>query len=178
MPIQGTLKAMPVPELMTWISQFSKTGTLEIRTGQATTTMAFENGALIYSSSSNRELTLGRLLIKHGVVTEAMHKQARELRKTKSIAVAKALLELRMLTETQLVQFLRKKAEMELFDLLTSEDGEFTFHELDLPQLDLLPLRVDITRMMLRVSQHLDETGEYDFDSTGIGIEVAADTER
>jgi hypothetical protein len=178
MPIQGTLKAMPVPELMTWISQFSKTGTLEIRTLQSTITMAFESGALIYSSSSNSETTLGRLLIKHGVVTESMHQQARELRKTKSIAVAKALLELRMLTETQLLQFLRKKAEMDLFDLLTTEDGEFTFHALDLPQLELLPLRVDITRMLLRVSQHFDETGAYDFDSSGVRIEIAPDPEK
>src|SRR5713101_3407283 len=99
MPLQGSLATMPMPELLMWISQFQKTGTLEVRTSQVTQTMAFEDGALIFSASSNREFTLGRLLMKCGVVTEDMHRKARELRKTKSVGVAKALLELRMLTE-------------------------------------------------------------------------------
>ena len=83
MPLNGDLTAMPVPELLMWISQCQKTGTRVIRTANVTTTMAFDGGALIFSSSSNRESTLGRLLMKWGVVTEEMHKKARELRTTK-----------------------------------------------------------------------------------------------
>ncbi|GAC1401234.1 MAG: hypothetical protein NVSMB68_15830 [Thermoanaerobaculia bacterium] len=175
MPIQGNLAAMPIPEILMWISQCQKTGTLEIRTAKSTETMAFDNGALIYSSSSNPEGTLGRLLMKNGIVTEEMHKRARQLRKTKSIAVAKALLELEILTEPQLLRFLRKKAEKELFDLFDSEDGEFKFVERDLPQLDLLPLRVDVSKMLLRITQDRDEKGQYDFDATGIRLDIPQD---
>lgn len=175
MPIQGNLAAMPVTELLMWISQFQKTGTLEIRTEAGTNTMAFESGALIFSSSSNRESTLGRLLLKYGVVTEEMHRKARELRKTKSVAVAKALLDLQMLTETQLLRFLRKKAEKELFDLFECTDGEFTFTEKKVPDLELLPMRIDVSKMLLRVSQDRDEKGEYDFDATGIRWDIPGD---
>jgi len=175
MPIQGDLSTMPVPELMTWISQCQKTGTLEIRANEWKETMAFENGALIFSSSSNPERTLGRLLMKHGIVTEEMHKRARELRKTQSVAVAKALVELQILTEPQLVRFLRKKAEKELFDLFEMVEGEFTFTDRELPMLDLLPIRVDVSRMLLTVTQHRDEKGEYDFDATGIHLEIPAE---
>ena len=175
MPLQGNLKTMPVPELLMWISQFQKTGTLQIHTGHATETMAFESGSLVFSSSSNPDRTLGKLLLKHGVVTEEMHKAARQLRKTKSIAVAKALLELNMLTEDQLVRFLRKKAENEVFDLFENVDGEFTFTEREMPELDLLPLRVDVSKMLLRVSQDRDEKGEYDFDATGIRLDIPTD---
>lgn len=172
MPIQGSLRTMPVPELLMWISQFQKTGTLEIRTGEPKSTMAFESGALIFSSSSNPNATLGRLLMDNGIVTEEMHQQARELRKTKSIAVAKALLDLKILTEDQLLRFLRKKAEKELFAIFESVDGEFTFTEAEMPSLDLLPLRVDVSKMLLRVTQDMDEKGEYDFDSSGIRLEI------
>src|SRR5712692_1432837 len=75
---------MPVPELLMWISQFQKTGTLEIRAGEFTETMAFENGSLVFSSSSNPERTEW--------ISEEIHTRARELRETKSVAVAKALL--------------------------------------------------------------------------------------
>jgi len=175
MPIQGSLSTMPVPELLMWISQCQKTGTLEIRSSTWKEIMAFENGALIFSSSSNLDPTLGRLLMKHGIVTEAMHKKARELRKTKSVAVAKALVELKIVTEEQLVRFLRKKAENELFDIFDMVEGEFTFTDRDLPALDLLPMRVDVSKMLLTVTQHRDEKGEYDFDSTGIRLNIPSD---
>jgi hypothetical protein len=175
MPIQGNLATMPVPELMMWISQYQKTGTLEIRTSRSTQTMAFENGELIFSSSSDPDATLGRLLMDNGIVTEDMHSRARDLRKTKSIAVAKALLDLQFLTEEQLVRYLRKKAEKELFDLCESVEGEFKFTERDLPKLDLLPLRVDVSRMLLRVTQDRDEKGEYDFDASGIRLDIPRD---
>jgi len=175
MPIQGDLRAMPVPELMMWISQFQKTGTLEICTPEWTETMAFESGSLVFSSSSNPERTLGRMLMKYGVVSEENHKRARELRKTKSVAVAKALLDLDIVTEQQLVRFLRKKAEKELFDLFDIVEGEFKFTEAEMPPLDLLPLRVDVAKMLLRVAQDKDEKGEYDFDATGIRLEIPSD---
>ncbi|HYS54731.1 MAG TPA: DUF4388 domain-containing protein [Thermoanaerobaculia bacterium] len=163
MPIQGNLRTMPVPELLMWISQFRKTGTLEIRTALSTERLAFENGTLTYSSSSDRKKTLGRLLIEKGVLTEEMHEKARTLRK-KNVAVAKALIELEMLSEQDLLRFLRKKAESELFDLFECIDGEFGFNELEMPQLQLLPLRVDVSNLLLRLTQKMDEKGEYDFD--------------
>jgi len=148
MPIQGNLATMPVAELLMWISRGRKTGTLELRTSRTTETMAFESGELIVSSSSDPEATLGRLLIDSGVVTEEMHSRARELRETKSIAVAKALLDLQFLTEEELLRYLREKAEKELFDACEAVEGEFKFIERDLPKLDLLPLRVDVSGMI------------------------------
>lgn len=175
MPVQGTLTAMSVPELLMWISQCQKTGSLEISAGGTTQTMAFSDGALIYSSSSNPEGTLGRLLLRYGAVTAEEHDRARELRETQSMAVAKALLELKALNEPQLLRFLRKKAEKELFELLELEQGEFVFLEHQLPDIDLLPLRVDVTKMMMRVAQDRDEKGEYDFDSTGVRLDIPRD---
>src|SRR5712692_2418887 len=146
MPIQGSLRTMPVPERMMWVSQHRKTGTLEIRAGGATERLAFEDGTLIYSSSSDQTKTLGRLLIEQGVVTEEMHERARGLR-GKNVAVAKALLELEMLSEEDILRFLRKKAESELFDLFECADGEFHFDDRQLPQMQLLPMRVDVTNL-------------------------------
>jgi len=154
---------MPVPELLMWISQYRKSGTLEIHTGGWIEKLAFDEGVLTYSSSSNRSRTLGRLLIGRGVLTEAMHKKARRLRE-KNVGVAKALADLDILSEQDVVRFLRKKVESELFDLFDRTDGEFMFDEDEMPSLDLLPLRVDVSNLLLRLTQRLDEKGAYDFD--------------
>ena len=175
MAMQGNLATMPVPELLMWISQYQKTGTLEIRTSRSTETMAFENGMLVFSSSTNPEATLGRLLIKNGILTEDMHTQARALRQTKSVAVGKALIDLEMMTEAELLRFLRKKAEKELFDLCELKEGEFTFTDKALPKLELLPMQVDVSRMLLRITQDRDEKGEYDFDASGIRLDIPRD---
>jgi len=163
MPIEGDLRTMPVPELLMWISQYRKSGTLEIRAGRWIERLAFQDGVLTYSSSSKRSKTLGRLLIENGAVTEAAHKKARKMRE-KNIAVAKALTELEVLSEEELLRFLRKKAESELFDLVNCDDGKFSFDEVEMPALQLLPLRVDVSTLLLRLTQKIDERGEYDFD--------------
>lgn len=175
MSIQGSLRTMPVPELLMWISQSQKTGTLEIRTRKSTQRLAFESGTLTFSSCSDRSRTLGRLLIEQGVLTEEMHEKARRLRK-KKVAVAKALLDLQMLTEDEVLRFLRKKAESELFDLFDCADGDFSFDEREMPSLELLPLRVDVPNLLLRLSQRMDEQGQYDFDSTGIRLDLPSDS--
>jgi uncharacterized protein DUF4388 len=171
MPIEGDLRTMPVPELLMWISQHQKTGTLEIRSGRRVERLAFEDGVLTYSSSSDRTRTLGRLLIDRGVLTEAMHRKARKMRE-KNIGVAKALAELDLVSEEDVIRYLRKKAESELFDLFNCTDGEFAFDELEMPQLQLLPLRIDVANLLLRLMQRMDEKGEYDFDdASGLHFE-------
>src|SRR2546423_13289274 len=104
----------------------TKSGTLEIRTGRWIEKLAFEEGVLTYSSSSNRSRTLGKLLIENGAVTQAAHKKARKMRE-KNIGVAKALTELEVLSEEELLRFLRKKAESELFELVDCDEGQFSF---------------------------------------------------
>src|SRR5688572_18186966 len=175
MAIHGSLKTMTVPELLMWISQGRKTGMLQIRTPQVTEKLGFEDGALTFSSSSNQKNTLGRILIEQGVVTEAAHKQARDLRKHKSVAVAKALRDLNVVPEEQMIRFLRKKAERELFHLFACEDGEFHFDETWTADLDLLPLNLDVSKLLLRITQQMDEKGEFDFDATGIRFEIPSD---
>src|ERR1700730_3877587 len=162
-PIAGNLRTMPVPELLMWISQYRKTGTLEVRTKLSTERLAFEDGILTYPSSSEQKKSLGSLLIEKGMLTEEMHETARGLR-SKNIAVAKAIIELEMLSEEDILRFLRKKAERELFDLFECIDGEFRFDELEMPQMQLLPLRVDVSGLLLRLTQRMDEKGSYDFD--------------
>ncbi|MFN2441139.1 MAG: DUF4388 domain-containing protein [Thermoanaerobaculia bacterium] len=175
MPLEGSLSTMPVPELLMWISQFQKTGTLEIRSRGSVQKVAFEQGKLIFSSSSDHGATLGRLLIARGLVSEEMHEKARHLRGEKSVAVAKALSDLGALPREEGIRILGKKAEKDLFELFERKEGTFHFDESEMPELDLLPLRVDVSRLLLRITQQMDENGEYDFEASGIRLQIPSD---
>lgn len=172
MKVWGSLKAMPVSEALMWISQCRKTGTLEIRTRDLVEMIAFDDGFLIFSSSSDPKATFGRLLIRKGYVTEEQHAQARKIRNEQQIAIAKVLRDMHFIAESEIVRLLRKKAEAEMFHLFRTNDGEFEFVANAVPDIDLLPLRVDVARSLLYVTQQIDEKNAFDFDSSGISVEL------
>jgi hypothetical protein len=172
MSIQGSLKTMPVPELLMWISNYQKTGTLEVASGDHIEQIAFDGGFLIYSASTDLEKTFGHILIARGMLSEAQHDQARQIRQDQQIALAKVLKDLHILPENEIVRMLRKKAESEIFTLFKSVKGEFRFLDDELPDLDLLPMRVDVAKALLRITQQMDETGDYDYDQSGIRLDL------
>jgi hypothetical protein len=172
MSIQGSLKTMPVPELLMWISQYQKAGTLEVATGDHIEKLAFDGGFLIYSASTDLAKTFGHILISRGMLSEAQHTQARRIREDQRIALAKVLKDLQILPEDEIVRMLRKKAESEIFALFKSVKGEFRFLDDEMPELDLLPLRVDVAKALLRITQQMDETGDYDYDQSGIHLDI------
>lgn len=172
MSIQGSLKTMPVPELLMWISSCQKTGTLEVASGDHTEQIAFDGGFLIYSASTDLEKTFGHILIARGMLSEAQHTQARQIREDQQIALAKVLKDLHILPEDEIVRMLRKKAEAEIFTLFKSVKGEFRFLDDELPDIDLLPMRVDVARALLRITQQMDESGDYDYDQSGIRLDM------
>jgi hypothetical protein len=166
MAVQGSLATMSVPEVLQWIAQGRKTGTLFLSTTKGDLQIAFDGGLLIFSSSPDPEQTLGRLLIRKGVITEAAHEQALQIRRDHSIAVAKVLTELNLVPEREILHHLRMKAEDEIYSIFLCEEGEFRFEPRELPTLELLPLRLDVTKAVVKVCQRLDEGEEFDFDSS------------
>lgn len=173
MPLHGDLRTMPLPELLMWISQFRKTGTVRVvENDDDTHILAFLEGALVYSSSPDPEKRLGALLVSRGVVTREMYERARKLRDEEGVGIAKALSKLKLVAPDDMTRFLRKKAEREVFGLFDVRDAEFSFNDREMPTLELLPLRVDLSAMLLRITQNMDENGEYDFDASGINLDL------
>ena len=172
MAIHGDLSTMPVAELLTWISNYKKTGTLIVSTEDYDERIGFDQGFLVFSSSSDLKRTFGRLCVARGLLSEADHDQARKIREEEQISLAKVLKELNFLPEDEILRLLRKKAEAEIFDLFKSPDGEFTFRDESLPEMDHLPLRVDVSKALLHVTQQLDEKEEFDFDESGIHLDI------
>ena len=162
MPLIGTFETMPIPELLQWIGIGRKTGTLQITTDKGLAVLAFQEGELTFSASSDRGQTLSKLLVESGFLTDEMHAQARAVCKETGIGLGKALKDLNVLREDELLSLMRRKVENELLALLQTEEGRFQFMDGDLPDIDLLPMRVDVTRALLRVTQRMDEGAEFD----------------
>lgn len=161
MPLLGTFETMSVPEILQWIGQNRKTGTLQITTDNGTAIIAFDEGELIFSASSDQGASLSQLLMESGLLTDEMQVQLDALRRESGVGLGKALADMNIVRESDLLRLMREKVESEIFNLLQTDEGRFQFVE-DLPDLDVLPLKVDVTRTLLRVTQRMDEGADFD----------------
>jgi len=124
MPLIGTFETMPIPELLQWIGIGRKTGTLQITTDKGLAVLAFQEGELTFSASSDRGQTLSKLLVESGLLTDEMHEQARAVCRETGIGLGKALKDLNVLREDELLNLMRRKVENELLGLLQTDEGQ------------------------------------------------------
>ena len=76
MGIVGNLRTMQLEELLQWLSQSKKNGTLEIVNGRVEKKIFFKDGLIVSSASNRPEEYLGHFLVSRGLITEAQLNKA------------------------------------------------------------------------------------------------------
>src|SRR3954469_11618525 len=107
MGIVGNLKTMQLEELLQWLSQSKKNGTLQINNGKVEKKIFFKEGRIISSSSSNPEEYLGHFLVSHGLITEIELAKAIELQEQTHMLLGKILVTTGAIEEKGLHRLLR-----------------------------------------------------------------------
>src|SRR5262245_28152294 len=70
MSLSGTLKTMPLSDLLQWVHTTRKTGTLMVEARDFVTRLYLKDGRIISSSSTDPRSYLGQFLLAHTSVTE------------------------------------------------------------------------------------------------------------
>src|SRR5436190_23700348 len=70
MGIVGNLRTMQLEELLQWLSQSKKSGTLEIVNGKVEKKIFFKEGRILSSASNKPEEYLGHFLVSRGLISE------------------------------------------------------------------------------------------------------------
>src|SRR5436305_12344273 len=92
MGIVGNLKTMQLEELLQWLSQSKKNGTLQINNGKIEKKVFFKEGRIISSASTNPEEYLGHYLLSHGHINEIARAKGIELQQQTPMLLGKLLL--------------------------------------------------------------------------------------
>jgi hypothetical protein len=157
MGIVGNLKTMQLEELLQWLSLSKKTGTLEINHDVLSKKIYFREGLIVSSSSNRPEEYLGHFLVSHGLITDAALAEAVEQQKQTHILLGKILVTKGALTENSLHQMLRLKTEESIYDVFSWEEGDFRFHDDELPESAMVPMALDVTGILMEGVQRVDE---------------------
>ncbi|HUO87080.1 MAG TPA: DUF4388 domain-containing protein [Thermoanaerobaculia bacterium] len=159
MAIAGNLQTMQLAELLQWLSQGQKTGTLVIEHGAIEKRVFFRDGRIIASASTDPQEYLGEFLVRHGhIEVEALNAAVRRQEET-GMLLGKLLVTTGALAEGDLQPLLEVKTRESLYDLFTWPEGRFEFFDDQLPDKEMIPSRLEVTGIVLEAVRRLDEWG-------------------
>jgi tetratricopeptide (TPR) repeat protein len=158
MGIVGNLRTMQLEELLQWLSQSRKTGTLEIKTDKVEKKVFFREGQIVATASTRPEEYLGHFLVSHGLISETALAKAMELQEATGMLLGKILVTKEILKESDLHQMLKLKSEESIYDIFSWPEGEFRFLDDVLPQANaMVPMVLDVTAILMEGVQRVDE---------------------
>ncbi len=157
MGLSGNLQTMLPGDLLQWLSLGQKTGTLVITNKRVEKKIFFQRGRVISSASNDPREYLGQFLMSHGYLTEPELKKAMEVQLQSGILLGKILVMIEAITELDLQRLMRLKAEEEIYDIFLWNDGDFYFVDDELPRMEMIPLQVDVTGIIMEGTRRVDE---------------------
>ena len=161
MGIAGNLKTMELAELLQWLSQGSKTGTLVVDNGTVEKKVFFSKGKIISSAASDPREHLGHFLVSHGYISEAQLSEAVRRQESQKTMLGKVLVDMGLIGEEDLDHMLRLKAEEGVYSLFDWPEGEFRFHDDELPAYPMVPISLDVTGLVLEAMRRQDEWSRF-----------------
>ena len=157
MGIVGNLRTMQLEELLQWLSQSKKNGTLEIVNGNVEKKIFFKDGLILSSASNKPEEYLGHFLVSHGLITELQLARAIEQQEKSRMLLGMILVNNGALAERDLSRMLRLKVEESIYDVFSWAEGDFRFLDDVLPESAMVPMRMDVTGIVMEGVQRVDE---------------------
>jgi tetratricopeptide (TPR) repeat protein len=157
MGIVGNLRTMQLEELLQWLSQSKKNGTLEIVHGKTEKKVFFKDGLILSSASNKPEEYLGHFLVSHGLITEDQLHRAISMQEQTKTLLGKILVSHKAIEEKDLHRMLRLKAEESIYDIFSWSEGDFRFLDDILPDGAMVPMRLDVTAIVMEGVQRVDE---------------------
>src|SRR2546423_141457 len=157
MGVSGNLNTMQPGDLLQWLSLGQKTGTLLVTSKSVEKRIFFKAGRVISSASNDPRDYLGQFLISHGYLTEAELMKAMEVQQQSGILLGKILVMIDVISEPDLVRLMRLKAEEEIYDIFLWREGDFKFIDDELPSMEMIPLQVDVTGIIMEGTRRVDE---------------------
>ena len=157
MGITGNLKTMQLSELLQWLSQGKKVGTLVIDSGTVEKRIFFADGRVVSSASTDPKEYLGQFMVSQGYITAEELTGAIQMQEKTGMMLGKILVSIGAIQEDDVHSLLRLKAEESIFDVFTWAEGSFEFLDDDLPRYEMIPISLDVTGIVLEGARRLDE---------------------
>jgi len=176
MPVQGNLATMSLTEILQWLGNAGKTGTLSIERNKVVKRILVREGRVIACASQEPADMLGHFLVSRGKISEETLRKALTLQETQRAHLGKILVATGALTEDELRFLLEDKAQETIFGLFDWDDAEFRFADGETADPSIFPVEMRVEDILLRGAQRWDEMQRFRtvFNDPGIVLRRTA----
>jgi uncharacterized protein DUF4388 len=155
--LTGDLATMELLDLLGWLAQRRKTGTLHVRSRAVHKQLVLREGALQACHSNDPRETLGQFLVRDRLITEedlfkALLRQEQERRRLGAILVADGVL-----TADQVKRALRANGTEAVYDLFLWTEGRFDFQDREQPREQAIDLNLDLASVVKEGERRMRE---------------------
>ena len=135
MPIQGPLRELGIHDVFQLLDLSRKTGRLRVSSALRDNegTVYFRGGRVVSATIRSNPHPLGAVLLRAGRITEQELAQAREAQQASPspLRLGEALVDEGIISRRDLERFIRRQVETVVFELLSWQEGFFSFVETD-----------------------------------------------
>ena len=170
MPVQGSLATMSLTEILQWLGNARKTGTLSIERNKVVKRILVREGRIIACASQEPSDMLGHFLVSRGKITEETLRKALSLQETQRTHLGQILVAAGALAEDDLRIQLEDKAQESIFGLFDWDDAEFRFADDEAVAPNNFSVNMRVEDILLRGAQRWDEMQRFRavFNNPGI----------
>lgn len=154
--IEGSLKAVSAPDLLTFINLIKKTGTLVLNHGDRTRKIFWERGEMIFASSSDPDESLGSFLVRHGKITPEQNMRS-GLMVEPGKRQGRILVQMGVLTPKELWWAVKNQVLEIIYSVFSVREGRFGFDETPEPYEEKIKLSTSTTNIIMEGIRRLDE---------------------
>ena len=161
MALEGNLKDFSLADMFRLLSSGSKTGALYLEHGEAQGKVCFKKGRVYFASSNWNRESLGRRLVKAGVITEKQLRQALGLQKIQKKEKAgrrlgQILVDEGYMDSKVLESFIQEQINDTLFDLFRWDTGDLRFEADELAEDEDIGVSVSVENIIMEASRRLE----------------------
>lgn len=157
MSISGNLRTMPFADLLQWVSQSRKTGTLAVEGDPYNKKIYFRDGLVVAASSENPKEFLGYYLVGWNYLGEEELQELLDMQERHGTLLGELLVIVGRLSREELMHILQAKTEEAIYELFLWEEGDFRFLENILPAKKFQPLNLPVDMLIMEGVRRKDE---------------------
>lgn len=154
--MSGLLGELSVPDLLSFFNMFRKTGILQFELENGCKSLYFQQGEIVFASSTIASEDLGEILFSLGKVEREPLQQARKLVKGR-VTLGKLLVDRGDVSPKDLWLATRSQVEGIVYNLFAAQHGSFYFEARALDQEQLLRLSMSTQNLIMEGLRRQDE---------------------
>ncbi len=139
---EGRIGPLTLPSLIQGLCAERRTGTLAVEDDGAVRTLYFENGRVVFATSSDPDDRLSSFFLRRGTISLEALRSAAGVIASESKRMGAVLVQMKAIRPEDLVRGVNEQVKEMVIDLFRWTRGQFTFLEGELPSKEVITLKM------------------------------------